>query len=505
MNIQSLPQELIQEWDYEKNIGLEPTKLNVKAKAKLWWRCNEGHSWMARLDHRKRGSGCPYCTNQKLTYKSSLACKHPEIAAEWHPSKNGTTLPADVSRATSVSYWWRCTKGHEWLASVSNRTRRGDRCPYCSGKLATIESCLFSLNPGLAKEWNHAKNLPLTPFDVTCSSNQVVWWICKHNHEWKDKISARDTGNRCKWCFPRKLKQQVSHTYNLEVINPELSKEWNLLKNNGLKPSEVTPGSGKKVWWTCRYCEHNWKASIDNRNNKHRNCPRCNAGNQTSFHEQCIYYYLSKIFRDCQNRHLITIGMNSTLELDIYIPSLNVAIEYDGYFYHKHRAKQDVRKNIELHKLGIHLIRIRENNGPDKVLPDLKRYGSIEMQHTSGNNTALADLIKVIIIFLENKYYLEVSEIHELISQVDIDIDRDYLEVLNLIRTNKKERSLCYLNPDLANEWHPSMNHEMTPLHFTPGSNKRVWWLCPRCLTDWHAIINKRVNGQSCRSCISEK
>ena len=60
MAYQKLDENLIREWNWEKNVGLDPRKLNVKAKTKLWWICANGHEWSARLDHRKRGSGCPY-------------------------------------------------------------------------------------------------------------------------------------------------------------------------------------------------------------------------------------------------------------------------------------------------------------------------------------------------------------------------------------------------------------------------------------------------------------
>jgi hypothetical protein len=81
-----------------------------------------------------------------------LAITNPEIAAEWHSHKNGKITPFNVSKATSKVYWWECEKGHEWSASVSNRTRRGDHCPYCSGKIATPETCLQTRNPELAKD-----------------------------------------------------------------------------------------------------------------------------------------------------------------------------------------------------------------------------------------------------------------------------------------------------------------------------------------------------------------
>ena len=140
--------------------------------------------------------------------------------------KNVGIDPRKLNVKAKTKLWWICDKGHEWRASVANRTRRGDDCPYCSGKIATPETCLQTRNPILAKEWNYDKNGSLTPIDVTLMSNKRIWWICDKEHPWQDKISARvSSGNRCKICFPRKPQQVVSSDYNLKVTNPQLLDE----------------------------------------------------------------------------------------------------------------------------------------------------------------------------------------------------------------------------------------------------------------------------------------
>tara|TARA_B110000285_G_scaffold180449_1_gene203483 strand:+ start:85 stop:225 length:141 start_codon:yes stop_codon:yes gene_type:complete len=37
-------------------------------------------------------------------------------------------------------------------------------------------------------------------------------------------------------------------------------------------------------------------------------------------------------------------------------------------------------------------------------------------------------------------------------------------------------KSLAEVNPELAEEWHPTKNGELTPFDVTKGSNKKVWW-----------------------------
>ena len=102
--------------------------------------------------------------------KQSLAEAAPEIAKEWHPTKNGSLTPNDVSRASEKKAWWLCSKGHEWEANISSRTKvNGTGCPYCSGR-NVIEGvndlktwCIQNNKEELLREWNYEKNGDLKP------------------------------------------------------------------------------------------------------------------------------------------------------------------------------------------------------------------------------------------------------------------------------------------------------------------------------------------------------
>ncbi len=83
----------------------------------------------------------------------------------------------------------------------------------------------------------------------------------------------------------------------------------------------------------------------------------------TSFREQVIFYYIQKFYCDAVNRYKhSTVG-----ELDIYIPSIDVAIEYDGSYWHKSKLLGDNEKNARAKKAGIKLIRIREHKLPSII------------------------------------------------------------------------------------------------------------------------------------------
>ena len=51
--------------------------------------------------------------------------------------------------------------------------------------------------------------------------------------------------------------------------------------------------------------------------------------------------------------------------------------------------------------------------------------------------------------------------------------------------------------PEVAAQWHPTLNGGLTPEMVTLGSRKKVWWQCPYGHV-WKAIINSRTGKDKC-------
>ena len=77
--------------------------------------------------------------NVAKTAFEPLAKTHPELAAQWHPTKNDKVTPNDVWANYSKKVWWCCAKGHEWDEQVRRRAIEGYGCPFCSGKRVARE------------------------------------------------------------------------------------------------------------------------------------------------------------------------------------------------------------------------------------------------------------------------------------------------------------------------------------------------------------------------------
>ena len=193
------------------------------------------------------------------------------VANQWNYERNGSLSPTEIMPNSTLKAWWRCNKGHEWLAVIESRNK-GNGCPYCSGRYVIKgETDLQTVNSSLAKEWNYEKNNGLTPMDVLPNSHRKVWWICSKGHEWQAAISTRNGGNKCPYCAGQKV---LPGNNDLQTVNPILAQEWNYEKNNGLTPAYIMPNSHKQVWWVCNRCGNEYQTTVKDRN-RGRICPEC--------------------------------------------------------------------------------------------------------------------------------------------------------------------------------------------------------------------------------------
>lgn len=141
----------------------------------------------------------------------SLTILYPALAAEWHPTRNGTLSPDATTPGVKRHVWWLCSKcQHEWQAQVASRTR-GHGCPACARRARRkahsapkTGQSLAERFPTLAAEWHPTLNGDLTPSDVGYASNKKVWWQCQaSHHEWQRQVCGRtQNGSGCPECKP---------------------------------------------------------------------------------------------------------------------------------------------------------------------------------------------------------------------------------------------------------------------------------------------------------------
>lgn len=268
--------ELCREWDQQRNGRLKPSDVAPMSSKKVWWQCRKGHGWLSAIRHRtSAGAGCPRCAAEPEA-NNTLAARAPDWLDQWHPTRNGSLKPEDVSAGSGRKIWWKCSAAsdHEWLACPATR-RRAPGCPFCLNHRVSLSNSLAQRFPVIAGQWHPSRNGTLHPGGVIASSGREAWWKCPHgpDHEWKSAVSARTKRNaECPYCAGR----LASQTNCLASLHPRIAMEWHPERNGELSPSEVVATSRANAWWKCQL-NHEWRASVHSRTVLSRACPICSS------------------------------------------------------------------------------------------------------------------------------------------------------------------------------------------------------------------------------------
>ncbi len=424
---------------------------------------------------------------KKIAYEKQLGNKFPEIAKEWHPTKNGSLTPFDFSYGSKEKVWWQCqkVKSHSYQASICEKTRKN--------RIYKCQICLKLGNkfPEIAKEWHPTKNGSLTPFDFSYGSKEKVWWQCQKvkSHSYQASICERTRKNptSCSICGNKIIIYEKS----LKKLNPEIAKEWHPTKNGSLTPDSVFNQSNKKVWWQCRiFPEHIWRTQIIVRTKQGSGCPKCFK--QSSIQEIRILSEFQAIFKKVISRKKLL-----KKEIDIFLPEINVGIEYDGSYFHKNKFSKDKEKNTIFEAKNIHLIRVREK--------PLKKINSNDV--LVSDSRLIKNDIDRILINLQKTVEIKSKSLNlsikKYLQENDFINEKVYKKFLNYFPSPLPNESFAVKHPEIAKEWHFSKNKPLEPKHFLSGSREKVWWQCPKNKNHiWKAEINNRVLGKTgCPKC----
>lgn len=204
-----------------------------------------------------------------------------------------------------------------------------------------------------------------------------------------------------------------------------------------------------------------------------------------SFSEKRFAFYLQKYYDIEENTRTPKLEGK---ELDIFIPSLNVGIEYDGRNWHD--IKDDALKNNLCQKAGIELIRVREE-GMDDV------EGVMNLHVVHYDPQSYNEAIKQLLIYLLTKDDRKVD--------LDIDVVRDDTEIQEFYINWQMTNSFGSLHQDLAKEWDYDKNKGLKPEQYAEYSNFKVWWKCELGHSWKSAIVQRVIFGTGCPVCSGRK
>jgi len=367
-NLTELFPDVAAQWHPTKNGDLTPADVRVITARKFWWKCDvaEDHEWQAPVRNRAAlGVGCPACNGKQVSTTNSLTELFPDVAAQWHPTRNGDLIPAEVVAGSQQKFWWKCdvAEDHEWLTTAASRTsvsRRGggSGCPSCSNhQLSTTNSLAINF-PEVTAQWHSTKNRGITPAEIVASTPEKYWWKCNvaEDHEWFTGVRNRtNLGHGCPCCSGH----QLSVTNSLVQLFPAVASEWHPIKNDDVKVTEIVAGANRRFWWRCLVSsDHEWATSVANRTRHGSGCPSCTL-TPRSAQEMRLAHELSSLIDFDLKTHKVHFA-GRLRDVDIVVDDLKVVVEFDGAYWHQKKVDKDREKTVLMEEAGWQVIRVRE-------------------------------------------------------------------------------------------------------------------------------------------------
>ena len=353
------------EWDFDKNDGIDPAKISRGSGKKVWWICKCGNSWRTQVRIRVNGQGCSPC------YMKSIAESNPlpdHLSGELDDPKY---RPEHLSRGTTRKVWWKCSGGHRYKAPVASRVYQSSGCPYCSGRSPIVgETDLATLRPDLVKQWAEES---LDPSELTTTSKKRVKWMCSKGHYWVARVchrtSSKTKGSGCPYC-PGSRGQHAKilvGVNDLGTLHPDIAKQ---LYSTDITPQELREYSNRRCEWICSE-GHIWATTVAGRVLGNQ-CPQCIRSRTSQIEDRLrvlirsnpsLYGTVPKTYHNLD----VPWRNNKSMEVDIYCGREKpLVIEYDGEYWHSMEGSigRDTDKTLALITHNYLVVRIRENNLP---------------------------------------------------------------------------------------------------------------------------------------------
>lgn len=434
----------------------------TKSSERVFVRCKKcGHEWSPVAAELSRGRGCPRCkgklrlTTEDFISRMGVVNADIEILGEYVLSNTKIKCRCRICRT-------------EWSA-VPSSLLRGHGCPECAKnkqaakRRKTHERFVAELNIVNANiEVIGKYQSSASPISVRCK-------VC--GHEWAPIASSIvNAGQGCPECSRKnnaikRTKTTEAFIAEMKAINPNIE----------IKGDYKT--SKSKIQCRCLLCDNTWSAAPGNLLNGY-GCPRC-ARTGTSFIEQFLCVFLETVLVDEEvlSRDKTSIGR----ELDIVLPSFNLAIEVGSWYWHKNRLRSDREKQALCEKMGIDLITIYDSYPAEEHhnLP----MGTITFPYPLDSGSGY-----------EHSKELAFSLAKRL--GVDLPSDFDWNEI-----RDKASRRALPKSSEVFWEEIETINPDIEILGRYAGSHSRIKCKCKICGNEWEPTAHQLLRGQGCPPC----
>lgn len=425
----------------------------------------------------------------------SIVETHPHLMNEWDFTENekNDLHPQSITYGSHQKVSWKCSMcNYKWKTRVEKRTRAKNPtgCINCSGKVVNEKNSLIVIRPDIAAQWDYSKNNE-SPEEYHHFSNKSVHWLCqKCGHKWKARICnrVRRDDNSCRRCSGWLLTEEN----NLAGRFPEIAKLWDYEKNYPETPEDVFGKSSKNYYWICEN-GHSTMSIVSNKV-KGLPCRECTKGERTSFPEKAVYFYIRKALPDAISEYYI----GNRISFDVFIPKLKIAIEYDGWYWHKDDdvGEIDARKDKIAKDNDITLIRMRE-----RKLDALST--SLCLENVDDNlDESIRKVMHMISTLRDSNL---TKEEKKKLKEVKINSEEDFVEIGKQMVFSYVEKNITKTHPEFMKFWDYDKNKHLLPEQVSYGSYKRAHWKCSKG-HEWILKVNYMVTRKAkyCLICKKE-
>ena len=334
---------------------------NQKQKVKC--KCNKcGNEWEAAYNSLVNKKGCAKCAgNLKLTYIEAQ-----NRLSQVAESKYTFEMVEYCGMDTKIKC--KCNKCNaEWEAIFEKLTLKKTGCPYCSKtRKLTLTEAIQRLTEASANRYTfELKEYTNAHQKVKCKCN-------KCGYEWETSYNSLvNHKSGCAICNYA-IKTDYDRAYRSLAIMAKGRYTFEL--------KEYT-NAHQKVKCKCNKCGNEWEATYNNLVSKGYGCVnRCYIPySYISQPEVEIVEYLRDTYPQLEVQqsiyYLIKSVTGKSMEIDIYIPKLKLAFEYNGTYWHSDEVIQKRTKGIftnakdyhnyktaECDKIGVKLIHLFESD-----------------------------------------------------------------------------------------------------------------------------------------------
>lgn len=210
-----------------------------------------------------------------------------------------------------------------------------------------------------------------------------------------------------------------------------------------------------------------------------RGCPSCKRNSSTA--EQQLFEYISN-YVECINNDRIQLD---GYEIDIYVPSLRLGIEYNGLYWHNDEMQKisHFDKKSKASEKNIHLIHVYEDDWVNR--PDFVKNRLVDILQIKSEGYINIPVSKAHIEEIEGEFYYEMYSKFTLEPEVKIDgiLGLYYRNrVLAILPYQIKPELSCLIIDVIRNPYVPNSNYYDTIITILKQANKNFKIACS---IDW--------------------